>query len=373
MHVLNKIPSLEVANVLNDWYVAIRKLQVDKSIEFAEKAKAMTDEMEEDQELLIYYSLLEHRHKILLYDLRGTIIPDRDKHVSDSFHNAKTSELTDYYFFLFEAMYEASNSNYDVAIGLYREAEQKLSAIPDDIERAEFYFKMAWLYYRLDQHVLSLRYIRDALAIYKEKPDYNKKQALSLFLLAGNCTETGHYEKAESYYNEAENMIKLINDPFLEAQLHHNKGILYSHWGKSALSITHLEKALTHSDYYKSEYYYNSSFMLIKELCIIGDRSRAQTILTEGRKRAFDNTSKVFIAKTDILSILYLEKHHDNSLLRITEKLDLLENCNHTDSVKELSRLAAKVYEDKGFYQHAVALLNKSIEAEQKLKKLEWM
>ncbi|OPG93879.1 hypothetical protein B2I22_00115, partial [Bacillus spizizenii] len=56
----------EVANILNTWYRAIRRNDAEQSIRIFEEVKPMLAEMEEDQEVLIYYSLLELRHKIML-------------------------------------------------------------------------------------------------------------------------------------------------------------------------------------------------------------------------------------------------------------------------------------------------------------------
>ncbi|XLG15342.1 Hypothetical protein ACI5QL_02874 [Bacillus velezensis] len=55
----------------------------------------MFDEMEEDQEVLMYYSLLEERHKMEI---------------------KKTDHMIEYYFFLFEALYESHKRNFETFI-----------------------------------------------------------------------------------------------------------------------------------------------------------------------------------------------------------------------------------------------------------------
>lgn len=68
---MSKIASEVVATTLNDWYIAIKKQKVDESIKYYSEIKKLFDEMEEDQEVLAYYSLLEERHKMLLHSSRG--------------------------------------------------------------------------------------------------------------------------------------------------------------------------------------------------------------------------------------------------------------------------------------------------------------
>ncbi|TWL17192.1 Response regulator aspartate phosphatase A [Bacillus licheniformis] len=65
-----KIPSEYVARKLNDWYNAIRKNQIAASESL--KAEILNDfqDMEENQDVLLYYSLLEFRHKLMLSYLK---------------------------------------------------------------------------------------------------------------------------------------------------------------------------------------------------------------------------------------------------------------------------------------------------------------
>lgn len=69
---MSKIASEVVATTLNDWYIAIKKQKVNESIKYYSEIKKLFDEMEEDQEVLAYYSLLEERHKMLLHLTRRT-------------------------------------------------------------------------------------------------------------------------------------------------------------------------------------------------------------------------------------------------------------------------------------------------------------
>ncbi|BBP89654.1 hypothetical protein BsIDN1_32720 [Bacillus safensis] len=101
-------------------------------------------------------------------------------------------------------MYEQHQGNYEVALQMYQSAEKLLDKIPSEIERADFDFKVAWLYYRLSHIMLSLSYIRRALYVYKRHKQYERRTALSYSLIAANLTEIGRYEEALENYRLAE-------------------------------------------------------------------------------------------------------------------------------------------------------------------------
>ncbi|MCY8098598.1 aspartate phosphatase, partial [Bacillus atrophaeus] len=72
---MSKLASECVANILNDWYIAIKQQDVETAEKYFEEIKPLFDDMEEDQEVLMYYSLLEERHKMLLYQVKGKELP----------------------------------------------------------------------------------------------------------------------------------------------------------------------------------------------------------------------------------------------------------------------------------------------------------
>ena len=72
--------------------------------------------------------------------------------------------------------------------------------IPDCIERAEFYSKVASMYMMLRQSLISLNYINDSIQIYRENEGYKRKLATSLMIVGQNYTDLGLYEKAEESF-----------------------------------------------------------------------------------------------------------------------------------------------------------------------------
>ncbi|MDI5790974.1 hypothetical protein PO124_28970 [Bacillus licheniformis] len=67
--------------------------------------------MEEDQDVLLYFNLLDYRFRVLMEDVAGE--PQLPPIAEDK---AKTDGLLRYYYFLFKGMYESARSNYSKAL-----------------------------------------------------------------------------------------------------------------------------------------------------------------------------------------------------------------------------------------------------------------
>ncbi|XSC72567.1 hypothetical protein P5609_004255 [Bacillus licheniformis] len=68
---MSKVASEVVAGVLNEFHLAIKKHDTEQAKHLFDEAKSMFSEMEEDQNVLAYFSLLEERYRMMLYDARG--------------------------------------------------------------------------------------------------------------------------------------------------------------------------------------------------------------------------------------------------------------------------------------------------------------
>lgn len=62
------LSSVDVANMLNDWYVLMKKRDIQEAIQLKEEILQAFDRMEENQDVLLYYQLLEYRFKDLVED-----------------------------------------------------------------------------------------------------------------------------------------------------------------------------------------------------------------------------------------------------------------------------------------------------------------
>ncbi|MGE6632177.1 tetratricopeptide repeat protein [Bacillus sp. NPDC077027] len=368
---MSTVPVAEVAALLNDWNMEIKKDNADEAERLFIKAARTVKEMN-DPDILMYYSLLEKRHHILMYNLRGQKGDVTYESMKESQHEIKEEHMSNrlaYYFDFYEGVYEQHQGNYEVALQMYRSAERLLDKIPNEIERADFDFKVAWLYYRLSHLMLSLSYIRRALNVYKRYAHYGKRTALSYSLIAANLTEMGRYEEALTDYQLAEEVLVSEQDEFMIAQHHHNVAILYSFWNKSKESIHHLKKALSHQEYYDSDFFFHSTYLISRELCLIGENSRASQYMDDAYARMTDDSHEIFRLKMGVISDLYVSTNPQR-FQKIEKKLRKLEQRNEYHEVKELSRFVANFFEKQVLYQQAVFYLNKSLDADLHMKRM---
>jgi response regulator aspartate phosphatase H, N terminal len=57
------ITKQEITKLLNDWYQEMRVQHVIKACKLKEEIDGKINRIEEDQDVLVYYSLLDFRHK----------------------------------------------------------------------------------------------------------------------------------------------------------------------------------------------------------------------------------------------------------------------------------------------------------------------
>jgi|GEM_PF-5918884 len=78
-----------------------------------------------------------------------------------------TDNMIVYYSLFFSGVYEFYKKDYVEAINFYQLAEAKLRNIPDQIEHAEFHYKIAEAYYQIDQHLISISHAQKQEAFSK--------------------------------------------------------------------------------------------------------------------------------------------------------------------------------------------------------------
>ncbi|MHC4048236.1 aspartate phosphatase, partial [Bradyrhizobium sp. 23AC] len=60
------IPSSDIGVKINKWYELIRRFDSEQAEQLKQEIRTSLDSMEEDQNLLLYFSLMEFRHEVML-------------------------------------------------------------------------------------------------------------------------------------------------------------------------------------------------------------------------------------------------------------------------------------------------------------------
>ncbi len=222
------IASQEVGNMLNSWNLAIQKGDLSAAIEMQDDIDRAIDLMEENQDILLYYQLLSFRLKLKLQNIsRNLDKPFFQRNAPDE-REEKTNKLMSYYFYFYNGIYHDYLQDYDKALSYFRIAEKKLAYVDDEIEKAEFHYKIAVLFYDLKMPFLSKYHAQIACDTFNAHETYNKRQINCRMLHALNLIDQFEYDKARALFSEAENMIESINDNHLIIHLYYNMGFLES-------------------------------------------------------------------------------------------------------------------------------------------------
>lgn len=71
-----KIRSEKVGNMLNQWYATIKLQQVHKATQMKKEIQKAIDNMEKNQDVLLYFNMIDSRYKLLIekYNESGSIL-----------------------------------------------------------------------------------------------------------------------------------------------------------------------------------------------------------------------------------------------------------------------------------------------------------
>ncbi|MCY8495500.1 Rap family tetratricopeptide repeat protein [Bacillus inaquosorum] len=369
------IPSSRVGVKINEWYKMIRQFSVPDAEVLKAEVEQDIQQMEEDQDLLIYYSLMCFRHQLMLDYLEPGQTYGNRPTVTELLETIETPQkkltgLLKYYSLFFRGMYEFDQKEYVEAIGFYREAEKELPFVSDEIEKAEFHFKVAEAYYHMKQTHVSMHHILQALDIYQNHPLYSIRTIQSLFVIAGNYDDFKQYGKALPHLEAAlELAMNIQNDRFIAISLL-NIANSYDRSGDDQMAIEHFQKAAKVSRETVPDLLPNVLFGLSWTLCKAGQTQKAFQFIEEGlgHIRTHPNASSYKFYKE---LYLFLQAVYKESVdeTRILEMLAYFEKKNLHAYIEACARSAAAVSESRCHFEHAAAFYRKVLKAQEDIQK----
>ncbi|MCY9089357.1 MULTISPECIES: response regulator aspartate phosphatase RapI [Bacillus mojavensis subgroup] len=365
----DKIPYDIVTKKLNDWYTSIKNDQVGQAEIIKTEVEKELLNMEENQDALLYYQLLDFRHEIMLSYMKSKEI--------ENLHNAyetikeieKQGQLTgmlEYYFYFFKGMYEFRRKELTTAISAYRIAESKLSEVEDEIEKAEFFFKVSYVYYYMKQTYFSMNYANRALKIFREYEEYAVQTVRCQFIVAGNLIDSLEYERAlEQFLNSLE-IAKESNIDHLIAMSHMNIGICYDELKEYKKASQHLILALEIFEKSKHSFLTKTLFTLTYVEAKQQNYDVALTYFRKGRFIADKSDDKEYSAKFKILEGLFFS---DGETQLIKSAFSYLASRKMFADVENFSIEVADYFHEQGNLMLSNEYYRMSIEARRKIKK----
>lgn len=290
----------EVANALTRWHDFIKLGNIAKSEQLKEEVEHLLTDMEKNQDVLLYYSLIDYRHSLLYNNTN-----EAEEKLQNIDPEHEMNDLLLYYYYYFKGMHQYKLQNYQEALSYYNQAELSLENLSDEIEKSEFYYKVASAYYHMRQFLLAIDYIFKAISIYQNYPLYKSRIADCHNVLGLCYLGRKEYEKAEKHFKESFEVAKEIGDKDLQVFLMYNLGYLYSEQNHSDLAIQFLSEAAS-----KKFRLHKVCYLLAKEFLKIGDRKLAYLHISKGKEICQEINNEEYFHHLKVLELLDSPPQH---------------------------------------------------------------
>ncbi|MEK5496767.1 MULTISPECIES: response regulator aspartate phosphatase [Bacillus] len=370
---MEKVLSSHVGLKINEWYYHIQRFNVPDAEAYKEEIKSMIDHMEENQDLLLYFSLMEFRHKLML-DYLNPLENGKERAnfrelaVKIKKDQEKLTGLLEYYFNFFYGMYEFENYEYLNAITFYKRAEKKLSLVSDDIERAEFNYKMAEIYYHMKQTHMSMHHIAQAIECYREKDTYTVREIQCSFVIGLNYIDMGCPEKAIPHFERALEQAADHSTKRLKGSALYNLGLSYFHHGDLAQAIVHFNdsiRAFKEQGYEHLNRILDPLVMLSKSYFKKNEQDLGTYALHNGIELSEKLKDHVLLRIFTFLKSLYV----DNNFEQLEKISEWLEMKSMYPDLEDLAKDAAKYYNEMGDKDNAMHFYEKILYFQTQVKR----
>lgn len=318
------IPYELVATKLNFYYKAIKN-EWSNVEDIHDQVQKELDLMEENQDVLLYFSLLEFRHQLMLeykYPKLAKGVTEKAEVVQERYKalagTGRINSLLEYYYNFFTGMFHFKQGELIESLSFYRVAEKYLDQVEgEEIEKAEFYFKLSEVYYHMKQTYFSMNYAQRAYRIYCDaprtpdgKPTYVERKIQCQFVISGNWLDSLRSKEALEH---AKNALRDAQDldgteknaEHLQRKALFNLGICYNQMEELDVAAQYFLKSLeipNADEEYTSKTLFMISFIRGKQ----GNISEAKRYYKKAKKLAEKHSITVVLEKLKMVSGLFL-------------------------------------------------------------------
>ncbi|WP_134155215.1 response regulator aspartate phosphatase RapA [Bacillus subtilis] len=371
MRMKQTIPSSYVGLKINEWYTHIRQFHVAEAERVKLEVEREIEDMEEDQDLLLYYSLMEFRHRVMLDYIKpfgeDTSQLEFSELLEDIEGNQyKLTGLLEYYFNFFRGMYEFKQKMFVSAMMYYKRAEKNLALVSDDIEKAEFAFKMAEIFYNLKQTYVSMSYAVQALETYQMYETYTVRRIQCEFVIAGNYDDMQYPERALPHLELALDLAKKEGNPRLISSALYNLGNCYEKMGELQKAAEYFEKSVSICKSEKFDNLPHSIYSLTQVLYKQKNDAEAQKKYREGLEIARQYSDELFVKLFQFLHALYGKNIDTES---VSHTFQFLEEHMLYPYIEELAHDAAQFYIENGQPEKALSFYEKMVHAQKQIQR----
>ncbi|MGG3664574.1 tetratricopeptide repeat protein [Bacillus gobiensis] len=320
------ISSSKVGIKIYEWYRMIRQFSVPDAEILKTEVEQEISELENEQEVLMYYQLMAFRHQLMLdyiepthkYGDRPTTFELLEKIETSQ---KKLSGILQYYSYFFRGMFEFDKKEYVKAIGLYLKAEKQLSFVSDEIEKAEFHYKVGESFYIMKQTHVSMHHILQALKIFDENDQHMIRRIQCLFMIAGNYDDLKYFEKARPHLENALSFSEELNNNHLIGSSLYNLAYSYAREEDFTKAIVYFRRAVELSKSAQLNFLPRALFGFCWALLRVGNIDEGHSVLKEGLSH-FQDPQNLYNRLYSLLEALYITPVKKDEIHKIFNYLE---------------------------------------------------
>lgn len=333
----------QIKHSLDAWYQSMLQQQVEKATRLKEEIDEKIVNVEEDQSLLLYYTLLDFRYKVLTdwLDIK-----------EGSFESIEPFEIPTegflaYYYHLFKGIYCTSMSKYNDAKEHYEKAEKLLEYTSNPLEYNEFNYRMGNILYQTYQQVHAIDYLKKAKEEFSKHVGCEINVALCENIFGLCCVDLKNYELAEESFNAAMNVFQKVNHEKYILMVRHNLAWLYANQNLSELAIRHASEVTK-----KQPKLFKALFVEAREYYKLGKYQLAKDLIEKGLNTCTELNKKEFQYRFMILKELN-DKASTLALEKVTlEGISYFEKEELWECIQEYTEiLAIQFYEEDNHFK----------------------
>ncbi|MFK4415946.1 response regulator aspartate phosphatase F [Bacillus sp. RC251] len=329
----------KITQLLNEWYIEIRARRISQAHRLKEEIAKKINNIEEDQNLLLYYSLLDFRFQYIIDNL-GVSASSFDK--VEAFEIPTNNFLT-YYYHFFKAIHTSGIGNYAIAKEHFDKAESLLELVPDEIEKAEFYYKLGAFHYDIYESLNSVKYTSKAKEIFEQHENYERNVGFCENLLGTACTKLKEWALSEEHLIKAMDIFQKLNEEKYILMVRHNLGYMYSSQNLSSLAIRYLSEVIYHNPKH-----HKAIFLKAREHYKLNEPDTAKDLVDKGYSICLELGNTEYIHLFSILNCLISNVSGEDLEKTVLEGISYFESESLYEYVEDSQEyLAVKFYEER--------------------------
>jgi tetratricopeptide (TPR) repeat protein len=352
----NQTVELDTLQNLYDEWFEVRLKDIDKLEEIKSKIDSIVKHIKGYIFTHPEYWLISLGHDVILENLSEAAV-SLDQ--LEKFDISKLSTRYQFYYYLFKGTYYLFKGEHKIALSTLQIISDNPHLTPNNIERAEYYYKVGGTYYHLKKTIDSIHYLSNALTLFKSEPGYERRIMACEIALGLNSVDLHQWEEAEERFYNALNYSNKVKDNKMKATIYHDLGLLYAEQNMSKAAIHWFNESLLDTNPN-----HKTIYLIAREYLKVGNKDEATRWLNKGIKIAIDQNLTTYIIRFNLLKVLYFE--NDKKVIESTllECLNHFMNENDWYYVQEVALRLAEFYSKQTKYKEAVKYYQLMVKAQ---------